>query len=104
MELPTLLDSSQGEIQSLLSSAQDLSLRRYDLVDRLSRLIAELDTDVEDGVEEDKGKGRGKGTLLDQLEGLQTELERLQVSLDWISAVERVVLLRLVFPFGGLQC
>jgi hypothetical protein len=91
VELPSLLETTQGEIQKLLSSAQDLSLRRYDLVDRLSRLIGELDSDQS----QEEGEGNG-GTLLDQLEGLQTELERLEVSLDWVSAVERVVQLRQV--------
>jgi hypothetical protein len=91
VELPSLLETTQGEIQKLLSSAQDLSLRRYDLVDRLSRLIGELDSDQS----QEEGEGKG-GTLLDQLEGLQTELERLEVSLDWVSAVERVVQLRQV--------
>lgn len=51
----------------------------------------------DEGEEEDKGKAKGGLTLLDQLEGLQTELGRLEVSLAWISAVERVVVLRYFF-------
>jgi hypothetical protein len=59
-------------------------------------LIGELDAVAvhDEGEEEDKGKSRGGSTLLDKLEGLQTELGRLEVSLAWISAIERVVVLR----------
>ena len=92
VELPTLLEYTQGEIQSLLSSAQSLSLRRYDLVDRLGRLIVDLDSDADT----DEGGQRGpRGrTTLEQLENLQDELGRLEASLSWIEVVERIVCLR----------
>ena len=92
VELPTLLEYTQGEIQSLLSSAQSLSLRRYDLVDRLGRLIVDLDSDADTDEEQQRGlKGR---TTLEQLENLQDELGRLEASLSWIEVVERIVCLR----------
>ena len=87
MELPKLLDTTHLEIQELLSSTQGLSTRRFGLVDTLSRLIVELNS-------EDEGEGDGgKGTILERLEGLQDELGRLEVSSSWIELVERVVLL-----------
>jgi hypothetical protein len=82
VELPILLETTQGEIQNLLTSTQGLSSRRFGLVDKLSRLIVDLNS--EEGEE---------GTILDRLEGLQDELERLEVSHGWIEVVERVVLL-----------
>lgn len=87
MELPKLLDYTHSEIQELLSSTQGLSTRRFGLVDTLSRLIVDLNS-------EDEGEGEGgKGTILERLEGLQDELGRLEVSSSWIELVERVVLL-----------
>ena len=83
MELPKLLDITQTEIQTLLTSTQGLSSRRFGLVDKLSRLIVDLNSDAE-------GE---KGTILERLEGLQDELTRLEVSHGWIEVVERVVLL-----------
>jgi hypothetical protein len=82
VELPKLVDITQTEIQTLLTSTQGLSSRRFGLVDKLSRLIVDLNH--EEG---------GEGTILDRLEGLQDELERLEVSSSWIEVVERVVLL-----------
>ena len=87
MELPKLLDYTHSEIQELLNSTQGLSTRRFGLVDTLSRLIVDLNS-------EDEGEGEGgKGTILERLEGLQDELGRLEVSSSWIKLVERVVLL-----------
>ena len=87
MELPKLLDTTHLEIQELLSSTQGLSTRRFGLVDTLSRLIVDLNS-------EDEGEGDGgKGTILERLEGLQDELGRLEVSSSWIELVEKVVLL-----------
>ena len=82
MELPKLLDITQTEIQTLLTSTQGLSSRRFGLVDKLSRLIVDLNS--EEG---------GEGTILDRLEGLQDELARLEAASGWIEVVERVVLL-----------
>jgi hypothetical protein len=82
VELPKLLDITQTEIQALLTSTQGLSTRRFGLVDKLSRLIVDLNSE--------EGE---KGTILDRLEGLQDELSRLEVSSSWIEVVERVVLL-----------
>ena len=87
VELPKLLDTTHSEIQELLSSTQGLSTRRFGLVDTLSRLIVDLNS-------EDEGEGEGgKGTILERLEGLLDELGRLEVSSSWIELVERVVLL-----------
>jgi hypothetical protein len=83
VELPKLVDITQTEIQTLLTSTQGLSSRRFGLVDKLSRLIVDLNSEAE-------GE---KGTILDRLEGLQDELARLQASSGWIEVVERVVLL-----------
>ena len=82
VELPKLLDITQTEIQTLLTSTQGLSSRRFGLVDKLSRLIVDLNS--EEG---------GKGTILERLEGLQDELTRLEVSHGWIEVVERIVIL-----------
>jgi hypothetical protein len=84
VELPKLLDTTQTETQTLLTSTQGLSSRRFGLVDKLSRLIVDLNS--EEG-------GEGTGTILHRLEGLQDELARLEVSHGWIEVVERVVLL-----------
>ena len=87
MELPKLLDYTHSEIQELLNSTQGLSTRRFGLVDTLSRLIVDLNS-------EDEGEGEGgKGTILERLEGLQDEVGRLEVSSTWIELVEKVVLL-----------
>jgi hypothetical protein len=83
VELPKLVDITQTEIQALLTSTQGLSTRRFGLVDQLSRLIVDLNS-------EEEGE---KGTILDRLEGLQDELGRLEVSSSWIEVVERVVAL-----------
>jgi hypothetical protein len=63
VELPKLLESTQEEIQTLLSSTQGLSSRRFGLVDKLSRLIVDLNS-------EDEGDG-AKGTTLDRLEVIE---------------------------------
>jgi hypothetical protein len=83
VELPKLLETTQGEIQALLTSTQGLSSRRFGLVDKLSRLIVDLNS-------EEEGE---QGTILDRLEGLQDELGRLEASSGWIEVVEKVVLL-----------
>lgn len=82
VELPKLLETTHTEIQTLLTSTQGLSSRRFGLVDKLSRLIVDLNS--EEG---------GEGTILDRLEGLQDELARLEAASGWIEVVERVVLL-----------
>jgi hypothetical protein len=83
VELPKLVDITQTEIQTLLTSTQGLSSRRFGLVDKLSRLIVDLNS-------EEEGE---QGTILDRLEGLQDELGRLEASSGWIEVVEKVVLL-----------
>jgi len=97
VELPKLLESTQTEIQALLSSTQGLATRRFELVDKLSRLIVDLNSDAGGEAGEVDGEGGGKGvTVLEQLEGLQDELERLEVSYTWIEIIERVVSLSYV--------
>lgn len=85
VELPKLLDTTQGEIQNLLSTTQGLATRRFGLVDKLSRLIVDLNS------ESDTNEGKDQGTVLERLEGLQDELGRLEVSYTWIEIIERVV-------------
>lgn len=63
-------------------------MKRYDLADRLTRLVNDLS---EDAPPLDGKKGK---TVLTQLEGLGEELGRLEASLAWVGVVERVVLLR----------
>ena len=95
VELPKLLESTQTEIQALLSSTQGLATRRFELVDKLSRLIVDLNSNA--GGEAGDGEGSGRGvTVLEQLEGLQDELGRLEVSYSWIEIIERVVSLSYV--------
>ena len=87
-ELPILLEKTQSQLQEFLSTAQNLSLKRYDLGDRLTRLINDLS---EEAPLLDEEGGR---TVLTQLEGLEAELGRLEASLAWVGVVERVVSLR----------
>lgn len=92
-----------------MTSAQELSLQRYDLSDRLTRLVNDLAEEVPvpvlDGVEGHEAKGGRSETILSQLEGLQDELRRLEGSLAWIGVLERVVLLRYVKPlYNARQC
>jgi hypothetical protein len=63
-------------------------------------LIVDLNSDAEDESERE-GDRKGRGTVLEQLEKLQDELGRLEVSYSWIEVVERVVSLSYVHPFSA---
>lgn len=91
VELPILLEQTQAQLQTFLTSAQTLSLERYDLADRLTRLVNDL------GEEAPTLEGKRGNTVLTQLEGLQDELGRFESSMAWVGVVERVVLLRWAF-------
>jgi len=95
--LPDLLDKTQGRLQDFLSAAQSLSLERYATADKLSHLISELSsTSAEDDHDLDGLGGQSKKgqTVLEQLEVLQSELERLEAGLIWAAALEQVMGLR----------
>ncbi|KAK8869829.1 hypothetical protein IAR55_000397 [Kwoniella newhampshirensis] len=91
--LPGILEETQEKLQTLLSSAQGLSLKRYELADKLANLVSELSSnnDVE-SEGETKDQPRGK-TVLEQMEGMQDELGRLEAGLVWARALEQVVTL-----------
>jgi hypothetical protein len=85
------LEETHTKLQTFLSSASELSVERYTVVDNLSNLIAEL-TAAEDGAE-------GQ-TLLGQMEEMQAELARLEAGLAWASIMEQVLRLRYVRRSG----
>jgi hypothetical protein len=100
--LPALLQTTQERLGSLLSSAQDLSLQRYTLADKLSTLISELDSSASAATAEDQPDGPAvavKGrTVLEQMEEMQDELARLEAGLVWVSVLEQVLALRCGSP------
>jgi hypothetical protein len=98
-QLPQLLEQTRTRLQSFLSSAQTLSLERYSLADRLANLVNELNADAPPISELTKGGygGTTSGrTVLEQMEGLQYELQRLEAGLAWVGVLEQVLVLRYV--------
>ncbi|OCF36565.1 hypothetical protein I316_01816 [Kwoniella heveanensis BCC8398] len=111
--LPQQLADTQTRLQTLLSSAQELSLQRYKIADQLAHLVADLSSSSSPGADaadddpireqHDQGQGQRKGkeiaarasseTILEQLEGLQAELGRLEAGLAWARVLEQVVVL-----------
>lgn len=94
--LPSLLSNTQDSLQQLLQSAQELSLQRYNLADKLSELIGDISGSVEgQGTLDAEAKGRDKQkTILNELEGLQNDLGNLQAGLAWTNMLEEAVALR----------
>lgn len=95
--LPALLAETQTKLQTLLSTAQKLSLERHTLTDQLSGLVDGLDAPVQyhDGAV-DGGADAGATTLLQQMADLQDELARLEAGLTWATVLEKVLSLRCV--------
>lgn len=93
MQLPQVLEDTQTRLQTFLSSAQSLSLERYALADKLANLVNELDANAPP-LESKDGYTRAGRTVLQQMEGLQQELERLEAGLAWVGVLEQVLLLR----------
>ncbi|OXM81277.1 hypothetical protein C364_01141 [Cryptococcus neoformans Bt63] len=93
--LPSLLSNTQDSLQQLLQSAQELSLQRYNLADKLSELIGDISGSVEgQGTLDAEAKGRDKQkTILNELEGLQNDLGNLQAGLAWTNMLEEAVAL-----------
>ncbi|WWD15898.1 hypothetical protein CI109_100322 [Kwoniella shandongensis] len=105
--LPPKLEETQEKLQTLLSSAQGLSLKRYELADKLANLVSELSSSNEpqpkhqhdggaeaEGSEEKGGEEqRAEKTVLEQMEEMQVELGRLEAGLAWARALEQVVTL-----------
>ncbi|EIW69690.1 hypothetical protein M231_06298 [Tremella mesenterica] len=89
--LPGLLDETQTRLQTFLSSAQDLSLKRYALADQLVQLLSDLSSSSGTEKSEDEELRR---TVLDQMKGLQAELTRLEAGLSWIQVLEKLLILR----------
>lgn len=88
----------------LLRSAQDLSLERYALADKMSTLISELnsgeaksngDTNGQRDAGQEATQERQK-SVLKRMETMQTELQHLEAGLLWISVLEQVLVLRYV--------
>ncbi|KIR53163.1 hypothetical protein I315_04199 [Cryptococcus gattii Ru294] len=93
--LPSLLSKTQDSLQLLLQSAQELSLQRYNLADKLSELIGDISESVEgEEILDAEAAGRDKQeTILNELEGLQNDLGNLQAGLTWTSMLEEAVAL-----------
>ncbi|XAO24018.1 hypothetical protein I312_102808 [Cryptococcus bacillisporus CA1280] len=93
--LPSLLSKTQDSLQLLLQSAQELSLQRYNLADKLSELIGDISKSVEgEEILDAEATGRDKQrTILNELEGLQNDLGNLQAGLAWTSMLEEAVAL-----------
>ncbi|AAW41871.2 hypothetical protein CNBB3130 [Cryptococcus deneoformans B-3501A] len=93
--LPSLLSNTQDSLQQLLQSAQELSLQRYNLADKLSELIGDISGSVEgQGTLDAEAKIRNKQrTILNELEGLQNDLGNLQAGLAWTNMLEEAVAL-----------
>lgn len=88
--LPKLLEETQEQLQSFLSDAQGLSLQRYALADKLANLLAQLSSDRHD---EDSEQSESGQTVLEQMQVLQAELQRLEAGLAWATVLERVLTL-----------
>ena len=89
--LPALLQSTQERLGALLRSAQDLSLQRYALADKISTLVSELDSSVPKQSDSDEKRGQ---TVLEQMEVMQAELAHFEAGLLWVSVLEQVLVLR----------
>lgn len=94
--LPGLLNDAHDRLQKLLSEAQNLSLQRYTVADKLAGVINEISWEGSlDGAEATSSDGQQKSeTLLRQMELLESELSRLEAGLTWVTVLEKVVLLR----------
>ncbi|WVW83112.1 hypothetical protein I302_105130 [Kwoniella bestiolae CBS 10118] len=88
--LPKQIEDTQAKLQALLSSAQELSLRRYSIADKLANLVEDLSGPTSSEDEPAKEKGQ---SILSQLEVLQSELSRLEAGLAWAKVLEQVVIL-----------
>lgn len=91
--MPKLLHETQDKLQLFLSSAQSLSLERYTLADKLATLVSELSSSTSDD-EPEFPDGNQRKSVLEQMEGLQAELGRLDAALSWVDVLERVLSLR----------
>ena len=89
--LPALLQSTQERLGALLKSAQDLSLQRYALADKMSTLVSELDSSVPKQSDSEEKRGQ---TVLEQMEVMQAELAHFEAGLLWVSVLEQVLVLR----------
>lgn len=89
----------------LLRSAQDLSLERYALADKMSTLISELNsgeaksngrTDEQRDAGQEATQEERQESVLERMETMQRELQHLEAGLLWISVLEQVLVLRYV--------
>jgi hypothetical protein len=85
-----VLDETQEKLQVFLGSAQQLSLKRYALADKLATLVNELNA----GQDGQGAQAEREGTLLEEMEKLQVELGRLEAGLAWVTVLERAMGLR----------
>ncbi|WWC90049.1 uncharacterized protein L201_004981 [Kwoniella dendrophila CBS 6074] len=95
--LPEQIESTQTKLQTLLSSAQELSLQRYSIADKLANLVSDLsssdtNTEQDDNVADGQTKDNTE-SILSQLESLQSELGKLEAGLAWAKILEQVVVL-----------
>lgn len=97
---------ARTQLQSLLQTAQNLSLSRYELIDTLGRLERELlggkdepkDTSREENVEQNVRDGDSL-SVLRRLEAVHSRMDELARSLRWIAVLEQVAVLRYVPNF-----
>jgi hypothetical protein len=95
--LPKLLYDTQTKLQNLLSSAQELSLQRYQLADKLAALVSELSS------EEPSRETEQEHSVMEQMKIFQTELAKLQAALTWVTVLDQTVTIRWVWPDDAEQ-
>ncbi|OCF54147.1 hypothetical protein L486_08343 [Kwoniella mangroviensis CBS 10435] len=91
--LPKQIINTQARLQTLLSSAQELSLQRYSIADKLANLVSDVSDGNSHSTDDDSGIRQKRESILGQLEVLQSELSRLEAGLAWAKVLEQVVIL-----------
>jgi hypothetical protein len=96
---------ARTRLQSLLDSAQNLSLSRYELIDTLGRLERELlgsreenvtPNVVENGTGQQETSKSDPLSVLCRLEAVHARMDELARSMRWIIVLEQVAVLRCV--------
>ncbi|WVQ70105.1 uncharacterized protein L199_008330 [Kwoniella botswanensis] len=90
--LPKQIEDTQARLQTLLSSAQELSLQRYSIADNLADLLSDISDGISPSIEVDDIRYKGE-SILGQLEVLQNQLCKLEAGLAWAKVLEQVVIL-----------
>ncbi|WWC61139.1 uncharacterized protein I303_103718 [Kwoniella dejecticola CBS 10117] len=91
--LPLQIEQTQEKLQALLSSAQDLSLQRYSIADKIANLVSEISSPLLTPANDAPSDAKQGESILGQLEVLQGELSRLEAGLQWAQVLEQVIIL-----------